>query len=168
MAAVHEARVKKRKAAVEAAEQELDGLDASAAVEPAKENEDEDEVEVEVLSHAEQRKRRRLEKKKLKQAVSTQDGDADAAATVEAVDGGPGARGNSKSEPGSSKAEQPKQSRSTYGIWVGNLAFKTDADKVCLLTVLALLQLCRSILTSLTLPPPHNLHATTVFPATFV
>lgn len=121
-------KVKKRKA-VSSAEMK-DGQDdskmetsepAAATLEASNDEEREDEVEVEVLSHAEQRKRRKLEKAK---ALSRGIDGVDVDESEEAV--AAGALGSNKAN----AAEPPKASRSTFGIWVGNLSFKTDADKV--------------------------------------
>lgn len=87
--------------------------------------EQEEEVEVEAISHAEQRKRRKLEKKKLAEAAAN------------GVDGTDEVETDSKKLPTSavtakkadSKASD-KESRSGFGVWVGNLAFRTDAAKV--------------------------------------
>jgi len=93
----------------------------------------EDEVDVEVLSHAEQRKRRKLEKAK---ALSKGVDGVDVEESEEAV-----AAGTSSSSKDNT-TEPAKHSRSTYGIWVGNLSFKTDADKVCkLFSILVILQI---------------------------
>lgn len=122
-------KVKKRKA-VSSAEMK-DGQDdskmetsepAAATLEASNDEEREDEVEVEVLSHAEQRKRRKLEKAK---ALSRGVEGVDVDESEEAV-----AAGTSSSANKANAAEPPKASRSTFGIWVGNLSFKTDADKV--------------------------------------
>lgn len=127
MSSFTEVKIKKREAAkavdIDTESVQPDAQQALQAEEAEVKKSDhaaEPEEEVEVLSHAEQRKRRKLEKQK---ARSGRSGDG-----VE-VDGAEA----SKSEESSSKAaaaEPPRQSKSTYGIWVGNLAFKTDADKV--------------------------------------
>lgn len=81
------------------------------------------EEEVEVLSHAEQRKRRKLEKQKARAGES---GTPLGEGAVNAIDGTIGKPESSKIAAESST----RPSRSSYGIWVGNLSFKTDADKV--------------------------------------
>ena len=87
--------------------------------------EQEEEVEVEAISHAEQRKRRKLEKKKLAEAAAN------------GVDGANEAETDTNKQPNSDKTAKKadskaseKESRSGFGVWVGNLAFRTDAAKV--------------------------------------
>lgn len=87
--------------------------------------EQEEEVEVEAISHAEQRKRRKLEKKKLVAAAAN---GIDGADDVE-TDTNKQPKGDKTAKKADSKASD-KESRSGFGVWVGNLAFRTDAAKV--------------------------------------
>lgn len=134
MSTTSDIKMKKRKAAPAVVVLDTVGKSDANSLEPipaavnesnAIEQQDgEDEDEIEVLSHAEQRKRRKLEKAKGRsQGADAVDG-VDASQSEEVVK----AVGSSSSK--IDAAEPAKQSRSTYGIWVGNLSFKTDADKV--------------------------------------
>jgi RNA recognition motif-containing protein len=89
---------------------------------------DELEPEPDAVSHAEQRKRRKLEKKqKVAKVVEGDDDDGEHL--------GEPAAAASTSTPSSATAATSKDSntekRSGHGVWVGNLSFKTDSERVC-------------------------------------
>lgn len=88
---------------------------------------DELEPEPDAVSHAEQRKRRKLEKKqKVAKVVEGDDDDGEQL--------GEPAAAASTSTPSAavatSKDSNPEK-RSGHGVWVGNLSFKTDGERVC-------------------------------------
>lgn len=113
------------------------------------------EIEVdedaEALSHAEQRKRRKLEKQKQKASSSgyIKEDIAEAVASASAGtihadrsarvkhDAGAEAEEDRKSSKKSATANQANAKRSGFGVWVGNLSFATDADKVRLANPIA-------------------------------
>lgn len=113
------------------------------------------EIEVdedaEALSHAEQRKRRKLEKQKQKAGSSghIKEDIAEAVASAGAGsvhadrsarvkhDAGSEAEEDRKSSKKSATATQANAKRSGFGVWVGNLSFATDADKVRLVNTTA-------------------------------
>lgn len=92
--------------------------DADEAADPSERRTVNEELEPEpdAVSHAEQRKRRKLEKKR--KVATTVD---DAESNAEPAD-----------QTAMSTCDTNKEKRSGHGVWVGNLSFKTDSEKVCL------------------------------------
>lgn len=92
------------------------------------------EEEVQVLSHAEQRKRRKLEKKRAKdpnysKPESEEAREGAAASSRNEASGSQEGTADTKDPTATTPAERPAP-RGRFGVWVGNLSFKTDADKV--------------------------------------
>jgi hypothetical protein len=137
MGSLDQSSTKKKRKAV-TTEEAVDVQDVEASASPAVPQEaaaenveqSEQEEEIEVLSHAEQRKRRKLEKKQGGTAKIDENGDVtiqDEGAGASAAEQIPG----SSSTTSLAKAAEPARvTKSVFGVWVGNLAFKTDADKV--------------------------------------
>lgn len=96
------AKTTKRKQETDEAATQVNGL-ASEDAAPAAQGEQEGEVEA--LSHKEQRKRRRLEKKGLLPASGS-------------------------AEDTNAEKREPLPERSPYAIWIGNLSFMTNAQRL--------------------------------------
>lgn len=84
----------------------------------------EEEDEVEAVSHAEARKRRKLLKKQEKSKASK--------ATINDEDGKVESGGDEASQVQAESKPVPSgnQKRSQYGVWIGNMSFKTNEERV--------------------------------------
>lgn len=113
------------------------------------EDEEEEEVEVEAISHAEARKRRKLLKMKEKEAeekgitVEELDAQMEAARPKKQLDVENKTKKDDEAElagqeDGGKKQEEVNtatQKKSQHGVWVGNLSFRTNAERVSLVSL---------------------------------